>query len=77
MTRPKNSIIHEPKRRGFMPISETVVKNLPGGFDHPSTILLAAVKKTAKIPMVPIRDKKPPIIAFFIGYDPLLIILKT
>jgi len=46
--------------------SETVVKKRPGGVLQPETILFAEVMKTAKLPKVPIRDKKPPIITLFI-----------
>lgn len=43
-----------------MPVSETVVKNLPGGVDHPFVRFIPQKIQIARPQMVPISAKNPP-----------------
>ena len=47
-------------------ISDTVVKNLPGGFVQLETRLFPAIIAIAKVQILPISERNPPTKIFFI-----------
>lgn len=58
----------ETANKKVSPNSDTVVKNLPGGVDQPSTKLFPAINTIANVHILPINERKPPITDFFIFY---------
>ena len=64
-----------------MPVSETVVKNLPGGVDQPFVRFIPQKTQIARPQMVPISIKNPPIktlfIAFFLSFYSIISSLSS
>lgn len=54
-------------KNSVMPDSHMEVKNLPGGLVHSDAGLMTTVNKTGSDKMLPVKERKPPAIIFFIS----------
>lgn len=77
ITAPRVRVIKKIIAGNHRPLSKIVEIHLPGGVTQLSIGLIAVVISMGVIPMTPPKNKKPPIIVFFIFTAPFLLIRRN